>query len=40
MTRGERVCKFIETFCLVPEGAKVGKPIVLADFQRRFILAI
>lgn len=40
MTRGERVCAFIEKYCRVPEGAQVGKPIKLADFQRRFILAI
>lgn len=38
LTRGELVCLFIETFCKVPEGALVGQPIVLADFQRRFIL--
>lgn len=40
MTRGERVCKFIEAYCRVPEGAHVGKPIILADFQQAFILAI
>ena len=40
MTRGERVCAFIEAYCRVPEGQHVGKPIVLADFQREFILAI
>lgn len=40
MTRGEKVCAFIERFCRVPEGAKVGQPIQLADFQREFILAI
>lgn len=40
MTRGERVCAFIERFCRVPEGSQVGKPIKLADFQRRFILAV
>ncbi len=40
MTRGERVCEFISRYCRVPEGAKVGQPIVLAEFQRRFILAI
>jgi phage terminase large subunit-like protein len=39
-TRGERVCKFIEAYCRVPEGAKVGEPIKLAKFQRKFILAI
>lgn len=40
MTRGQRVIAFIEGFCRVPEGAHVGKPIVLADFQKRFILDI
>ena len=40
MTRGERVVAFIERYCQTPEGAHVGKPIKLADFQRRFILAV
>ena len=40
MTRGEKVCAFIEYYCRVPEGAQVGQPIKLADFQREFILAI
>lgn len=40
MTRGERVIAFIERFCLIPDGAQVGKPITLADFQRKFILAV
>ena len=40
MTRGERVCEFISRYCRVPEGAHVGSPIVLAEFQRKFILAI
>ena len=40
MTRGERVCKFIEVYCKVPEGAHVGKPMVLLEFQRKFILDI
>lgn len=40
MTRGERVCAFIEAFCVVPEGPLVGKPIKLLPFQREFILAI
>lgn len=40
MTRGERVVAFVERYCLVPDGAHVGKPIKLADFQRRFILAV
>jgi len=37
LTRGGRVIAFIEQFCLIPEGAHVGKPLVLAEFQRRFI---
>jgi phage terminase large subunit-like protein len=40
VTRGEKVCKFIERFCRIPEGAKVGQPIELADFQRKFILEV
>lgn len=40
MTRGEKVIRFIESVCLIPEGAHVGKPLKLADFQRRFIIAI
>lgn len=40
MTRGERVCAFIERYCLVPEGALVGKPLRLLPFQRSFVLEI
>lgn len=40
MTRADKVIRFIETFCKTPEGAHVGKPIVLADFQKKFIRAI
>lgn len=40
MTRGERVCEFIRRYCRVPEGAQVGQPMQLADFQRRFILEV
>ena len=40
MTRGERVCAFIEQYCRVPEGKHVGKSIVLSQFQRDFITAI
>jgi len=35
--RAERVCKFIETYLKVPEGALVGQPLKLAEFQKRFI---
>lgn len=37
LTRGERVIAFIERFCRVPEGEHVGAPMVLEDFQKRFI---
>lgn len=40
MTRGQRVIAFIETYCVTPEGAHVGKPLVLGEFQQRFILDI
>ena len=40
MTRGEKVCQFIERYCLIPEGSKVGQPIKLLDFQRKFVLDV
>jgi len=39
-TRGERVCAFIEKYCLCPEGDHIGQPIKLLEFERRFILEI
>jgi hypothetical protein len=39
-TRGEKVCQFIERYRLIPEGSKVGQPIKLLDFQRKFVLDI
>lgn len=36
-TRADKVCRFIQDVCVTPEGAHVGKPIVLADFQKRFL---
>ena len=40
MTRGERICAFIERYVLIPEGAHVGKPMKLMPFQRKFVLAV
>ena len=40
LTRGERVCKFIERYCVVPEGKLVGKTVSLDVFQVAFILAV
>ncbi|MCX7283909.1 MAG: terminase large subunit [Novosphingobium sp.] len=39
-TRGERVCRFISEYCVVPEGDLMGQPMVLEPFQRKFILAV
>lgn len=36
-TRAEAVIRFITQYCRVPEGKLVGRPIVLAEFQKRFI---
>ena len=40
MIRGEKVCAFIEQYCLIPEGAQVGQPIKLMKFQKQFILDV
>jgi phage terminase large subunit-like protein len=40
LTRGEKVCSFIEGYCLVPEGDLTGKPMRLEPFQRKFILDV
>lgn len=40
VSRAALVIRFIEEFCIVPEGAKVGQPIRLAEFQKKFIRAI
>ena len=37
MTRAERVIRFVETYCVTPDGAHAGKPMVLAEFQKQFI---
>ena len=37
MTRAARIIEFIERYCVTPEGASVGKPMVLAEFQKQFI---
>ena len=39
LTRGEKVCRFIEEFLVVPEGDMVGQPIRLLPFQECFVLA-
>lgn len=40
LTRGERICLFIENLCRVPEGDLVGQPVRLIPEQESFILAV
>lgn len=40
LTRGERVCRFIEEYLVVPEGELVGQPIKLLPFQEVWILSV
>lgn len=40
MSRAAAVIEFIETLCPIPEGAGVGQPMKLAQFQREFISAV
>jgi phage terminase large subunit-like protein len=40
MTRGEKVIEFIHQYLKIPEGEFVGKPMVLDEFQKKFILDI
>ena len=37
MTRAARIIEFLERYVLVPDGAQVGQPLVLAEFQKQFI---
>jgi len=40
VSRAQKICRFIEGYCRVPEGARVGEPMELAGFQREFIHAV
>lgn len=40
LTRGERVCAFVERNCVVPEGVLVGKNVKLDVFQEAFAIAV
>jgi len=37
MSRADKIIQFCEKYLVVPEGADVGKPLVLAEFQKQFI---
>lgn len=40
LTRGDRVIQWIEDYCRVPEGAMVGQPIRMREWQRKEIRRI
>jgi phage terminase large subunit-like protein len=40
VSRGQRVINFIERYCHCPEGMHVGKPMVLDQFQKDFIIEL
>lgn len=40
LSRGQAVCAFIERYVIIPEGAGVGKPMILMPYQQRFILEV
>ncbi|WP_242107201.1 terminase large subunit [Luteimonas aquatica] len=40
MSRSDAIIEFVEELCLVPDGAGVGQPMRLADFQKEFIQAV
>lgn len=40
MTRGNRNIRWIERFCVVPEGRDVGKPVKLRPWQKKIIRGI
>lgn len=40
MSRADDIIEFVETYCLIPDGEHVGKPMRLADFQKEFIRAV
>jgi phage terminase large subunit-like protein len=40
MSRGADVIEFVEKYCLIPSGDHVGKPFLLEEFQKKFILDV
>ena len=40
MTLGEEIIAWIESTCRVPEGALIGQPIELMDWQKSWILRV
>jgi phage terminase large subunit-like protein len=40
VAHGERVCKFIETFCHLSQGRWAGRPLKLMEWQREFLMRL
>lgn len=40
MSRAARVIAFLERWCLTPDGEHVGKPLMLAEYQKRFLIDV
>ena len=40
MSRGKKICTFIEHYVLIPEGAHVGQSMKPMKFQKQFILEV
>lgn len=40
LSRADRAIQFVHSFCKIPEGRHVGKPLLLEDFQQDFFRAI
>ena len=40
LSRSAAVVAFVETYLVVPEGAHVGRPVRLRDWQRKIIREI
>lgn len=40
LTRGEKICSFMEKYLIVPEGDLIGQPFRLMPFQRNWILEV
>lgn len=40
LTRAEKAMRFVEAYCIVPEGDLIGQPIRLAPFQEDFFYAV
>src|SRR5262245_29217577 len=38
--RARDIIHFIETYCRIPDGPRIGEPIALAPFQKDFVTAV